>query len=177
MNTVSLVLRRVLRSYRLPCAFPDEPVRLAEERHSLGRFSKRTTRHRLARRPTGDSRLGRLDGRLVCPVALSPADFRPYCTALFGVLCSVRSRYLFAIGLEECLAFPVDAWGVHREYPIPAILELTLPVLPQLTGLSPCIALRSRRLQMRHPGLSVSPKDHIAREGFGLGCVAVTRGY
>jgi hypothetical protein len=77
--------------------------------HSLVRFSKRTTRRRLAHRPTRESLLGRLDERLVRPVALSPTDFRPYCTALCGVLFSVRSRYLFAIGLEECLAFSVDA--------------------------------------------------------------------
>ena len=112
----------MLRPCRFPCAFRDERVRLAGEVHSLVRFSKRTTRHRLPARLTGDSRLGHSERGLSCPVARSPADFRPCCTALFGVLCSVRSRYLFAIGLEECLVFPVDAWDVHEGYPTPTTL-------------------------------------------------------
>ncbi len=69
--------------------------------HSLARFSKRTTEHRLPTVPTGDSRLGRFLWGLVCPVALSPPGFKPYCTSRCGVLFSVRSRYLFAIGLKE----------------------------------------------------------------------------
>lgn len=95
----------MLRPYRFPYAFPGSRVRLANQVHSLGRFSKRTTRRRLDSLPTGGSLLGRFENRLVRPVARSPTDFRPYCTALLGVLFSVRSRYLFAIGLEECLAF------------------------------------------------------------------------
>ena len=106
LNTAALTM---LRPCRFPCAFRDERVRLAEEVPSLVRFSKRTTRHRLPARLTGDSRLGHSERGLSCLVARSPADFRPCCTALFGVLCSVRSRYLFAIGLEEYLAFSVDA--------------------------------------------------------------------
>ena len=126
LNTVALAM---LRPYRFPCAFPGSRVRLANQVHSLGRFSKRTTRRRLDSFPTRESLLGRFKNRLVRPVARSPADFRPYCTALFGVLFSVRSRYLFAIGLEECLAFPVDAWDVHEGDPTPA----TLGTGPQLS--------------------------------------------
>ncbi len=54
--------------------------------------------------PTGGSPLGRLSQDLVCPVAPSPLDFRPYFTSRWRVLCSVRSHYLFAIGLESYLA-------------------------------------------------------------------------
>ncbi len=174
LNTVALAVR--LRPYRFPCAFPDNPVRLASGMHSLVRFSKRTTEHRLPSSPTGDSRLCRSSRDLVCPVAPSPTDFRPYCTALLGVLFSVRSRYLFAIGLEECLVFPVDAWGVHEGYPTPA----TQGTDPQtLSTVRDC-----RPVSCSVPGdfsstLSAccQPVHHIAREGFGLDCVAVTRGY
>ena len=62
-------------------------------------------------------------------VALSPTDFKTYCTALLGVLFSVRSHYLFAIGLEKCLVFAVDAREIHEGYPTPATLELTRLVL------------------------------------------------
>ena len=79
------------------------------EIHSLGRFSKRTTQHRLHDSLTGDLRLGHSSRDLVCHVVRSPTDFRPYCTVLLGVLFSVRSRYLFAIGLEEYLVFSGDA--------------------------------------------------------------------
>ena len=41
------------------------------------------------------------------------------------MLFSVRSRYSFAIGLEECLVFAVGARDVHGGYPTPATLELT----------------------------------------------------
>ena len=75
------------------------------------------------------------------------------------MLCSVRSRYLFAIGLGECLAFAVDARGVREGYPTPSTLGLTRPVLRLLTGLSPCVALRSRRLQKTGRGVSVSPNS------------------
>ena len=114
--------------------------------HSLGRFSKRTTRRRLVSFPTRESLLGRFKRRLVRPVALSPADFRPYCTALLGVLFSVRSRYLFAIGLRTYLVLADDVCRIHEEFPIPDTLELTHGLLGSDTGLSPCIALRSRRL-------------------------------
>ena len=131
--------------------------------HSLGRFSKRTTRRRLVSLPTRRSLSGRFENRLLRPVARSPADFRPYCTALLGVLFSVRSRYLFAIGLEEYLAFPGDAWGVHGGYPTPATLDLTPFVLAHLTGLSPCFTLRSRRLQMYGRNLIVNPNTTLVR--------------
>lgn len=154
---------KVLRPYRFPCAFLGSRVRLAIQVHSLGRFSKRTTRRRLVSFLTGGSLLGHFKRRLVRPVARSPTDFRPYCTALLGVLFSVRSRYLFAIGLEECLAFPGDAWSVHRGYPTPATLDLTPSVLTHLTGLSPCFTLRSRRLQMSCRDLSVNPNTTLVR--------------
>ena len=100
----------------------------------------------------------------------------PCCTALLGVLCSVRSRYLFAIGLEECLAFAVDARGIHEGYPTPGTLELAHTVLVYGTGLSPCVVLCSKRLLVDCRVLSASP-DTTCPCGFGLGCVAFTRGY
>ncbi len=103
----------------------------------------------------------RFDQDLVCPVALSPTDFTPYCTSLLGVLFSVRSRYLFAIGLEECLVFAVDACNIHEEYPIPATLELTRSLLVNSTGLSPCIVLRSRRLRVAFREVIVSPNTTL----------------
>jgi hypothetical protein len=129
--------------------------------------------HRLPRVPTAGSRPGRFLVDLVCTIALSPTDFRPYCTSLCGVLFSVRSRYLFAIGLEECLVFAVDARVVHEGYPTPATLELTHNVLVWITGLSPCIALRSRRLHADVLLLSVSPYTTLPPRGlrFGLGRV------
>jgi hypothetical protein len=166
----------MLRSYRFPYAFLDEPVRLAEQIHSLVRFSKRTTELRLLSRPTGRSPYGRLERGLSSPVALSPTDFMAYCTALLGVLFSVRSRYLFAIGLEECLAFPVDAWDIHEGYPTPATQVLTHTLLIYDTGLSPCFVLRSRRLLVDGRVLIVNPYTTFP-EGFGLGCVAFTRRY
>ena len=145
--------------------------------HSLARFSKRTTEHRLPVRSTGRSPYGRLARDLVCPVARSPSDFKPYCTSLLRVLFSVRSRYLFAIGLEECLALAVDACQIHEGFPTPATPGLTHVVLIFTTGLSPCLTLRSRRLREDDRTMRVSPIHHIAREGFGLGWIAFTRGY
>ena len=92
------------------------------------------------------------------------------------MLFSVRSRYLFAIGLEECLVFAVDARDIHEGYPTPDTLELTHIVLACNTGLSPCIALRSRRLLAGFPMMRVSPNTTLP-EGFGLDCVGFTRRY
>ena len=166
----------MLRPYRFPCAFPDNQVRLAKEIHSLVRFSKRTTELRLLSRPTGRSPFGRFERGLSSPVALSPTGFMPYCTALLGVLFSVRSRYLFAIGLEECLAFAVDARDIHEGYPTPATLVLAHTVLNHGTGLSPCFVLRSRRLLVIGRVLVANPYTTCPC-GFGLGCIAFTRGY
>ena len=176
MNTVSLDFRRSLRSYRFPCAFLDGRVRLAKQVHSLVRFSKRTTEHRLPSSPTSGSRHGRSSRDLVCPVARSPTEFRLYFSSLLGILFSVRSRYLFAIGLEECLVFAVDARDVDEGYPTLATLVLTRPILTSLTGLSPCIALRFRRLLGTGRTLIVS-LHHMSRERFGLDWPAFTRGY
>ncbi len=166
----------MLRSYRFPYAFPGSRVRLAKQAHSLVRFSKRTTERRLLSVPTADSRPGRFPTGLVRPVVLSPPDFKPYCTALLGVLFSVRSRYLFAIGLEECLVFAVTVSGIHEGYPTPATLELTHAVPVSVTGLSPCITLRSRRLHGNCPTMRASPNTTLP-EGFGLDCVGFTRRY
>ena len=157
---MALVVR--LRPYRFPCAFLDGRVRLAKQVHSLVRFSKRTTEHRLPSSPTSGSPRVRLSKDLVCPVARSPAEFRLYCSSLLGILFSVRSRYLFTIGLEEYLVFPVDAWDVHEEYPIPASLGLIPIVLQPDTGLSPCIALRFRRLLGLGRMLKISPTPHVS---------------
>ncbi len=173
LNTAALAM---LRPCRFPYAFPDDRVRLVNQTYSLVRFSKRTTEHRLPVLPTGSSRYGRFVQDLVCPVALSPTDFTPYCTSLLGVLFSVRSRYLFAIGLEECLVFPVDAWDIHEGYPTPDTLELTRLLLHDSTGLSPCFVLRSRRLRVVFRRVSVSPNTTLP-EGFGLDCVAFIRHY
>ena len=112
----------------------------------------------------------------MCPVAPSPTDFRPYCTSLFGVLFSVRSRYLFAIGLESYSVLAVDARYIHEGYPTPATQELTHTILILITGLSPCVALCSKRLRETVPVLSVSPYTTLP-EGFGLDWVAFTRRY
>ena len=174
LKTAALVRR--LRPYRFPYAFPDAPVRLAKQVHSLARFSKRTTEHRLPSSPTTDLRPSRSSRGLVCPIALSPPDFRPYFTSLWRILFSVRSRYLFTIGLREYLALAVDACRIHEEIPIPATLELTHIVLDRVTGLSPCIALHSRRFHADVQMMKVSPNTTLP-EGFGLGCAGFTRGY
>ena len=111
--------------------------------------------------PTADSRPVRSPSGLSCPVVQSPTDFRPYCTSLLRVLFSVRSRYLFAIGLEECLVFAVDARDIHEGYPTPDTLELTRSVLVDNTGLSPCFVLRSRRLRVEFREVIVSPNTTL----------------
>ena len=151
----------MLRPCRFPYAFPDERVRLAGQVHSLVRFSKRTTEHRLPGLPTGDSRLGRFATDLSCPVALSPPDFKPCCTSLLGVLFSVRSRYLFAIGLRTYVVLTDDVCRIHEEFPIPVTLELTHGLLLPDTGLSPCITLRSRRLLETVRPMGVSPNTTL----------------
>ena len=161
LNTVALARR--LRPYRFPYAFPDAQVRLVKQTHSLVRFSKRTTEHRLPSIPTAGSHLGRSSKGLLCPVAPSPTDFRPYCTSLFGVLFSVPSRYLFTIGLESYLVLVVDADQIHEGYPTPATLDLTHTLLACVTGLSPCIALRSRRLHTDVRMMRVSPNTTLPR--------------
>ena len=113
---------KALRPCRFRYVYSDSRIRLAVEIHSLVRFSKRTTQHRLLCRLTGRSRVGHFDRDLVCHVVLSPTDFRPYCTILCGVLFSVRSRYFFAIGLEECLVFPGDARGIFTRDIRPTLL-------------------------------------------------------
>ncbi len=97
----------------------------------------------------------------MCPVALSPTDFTPYCTSLCGVLFSVRSHYLFAIGLEECLVFAVDACDIHEGYPTPDTLELTRSLLDDGTGLSPCFVLYSKRLLVIVREVIVSPNTTL----------------
>ena len=147
----------MLRPCWFPYASPGKRVRLANQIHSLVRFSKRTTEHRLPVSSTGGSRRGRFSQDLVCPVAPSPPDFRPYCTSRWRVLFSVRSRYLFTIGLEEYLALAVDACLIHEGFPTPDTPVLTHAVLLAVTGLSPCFALRSRRLHGECLALIVSP--------------------
>jgi hypothetical protein len=169
-------LARRLRPCRFPYAFPDTPVRLAKQVHSLVRFSKRTTEHRLPAGPTTDLRPSRSQQGLVCPVVLSPPDFKLYFTSLWRILFSVRSRYLFTIGLGEYLALAVDACHLHEGIPTPATLELTHAVLDRVTGLSPCIVLHFRRLHTDVLTMIVSPNTTLP-EGFGLGCAASTRGY
>lgn len=159
----------MLRPCRFPYAFLDNRVRLVNQAHSLVRFSKRTTEHRLPNHLTVLSRVGHYDRDLVCPVVPSPTDFTPYCTSLRGVLFSVRSHYLFAIGLEECLVFPVDAWDIHEGYPTPDTLELTRLVLIYTTGLSPCLVLCSKRLPADFLRVIVSPNTTLpVRLRFGL---------
>ncbi len=171
---MALVVR--LRPYRFPFAFPDDRVRLAKQAYSLVRFSKRTTEHRLPAGPTTGSHLVRFPRGLVCPVVQSPTDFKNYCTSLCGVLFSVRSRYLFAIGLEECLVFAVDAREILEGYPTPDTLVLTRLILLDSTGLSPCFVLRSRRLRVAVLRVRVSPNTTLP-EGFGLDCVGFIRHY
>ena len=92
------------------------------------------------------------------------------------MLFSVRSRYLFAIGLRTYLVLADDVCRIHEEFPIPVTLELTHGRLVPDTGLSPCITLRSRRLLENVWPMGVSPNTTLP-EGFGLDCVAFTRGY
>ena len=159
MKTAALVVR--LRPCRFPYAFLDDRVRLAKQAHSLARFSKRTTEHRLPAGPTAGSPPGRFPQGLVCPVAPSPPDFRPYCTSLLRVLFSVRSRYLFTIGLESYLVLADDACRIHEGFPTPATLELPHDVLTFTTGLSPCITLRSRRLREDGRPMKGSPNTTL----------------
>ncbi len=159
LNTAALVVR--LRPCRFPYAFLDDRVRLVKQAHSLVRFSKRTTGHRLPERLTTGLHLIHWVRDLLCPVAPSPTDFTPYCTSLRGVLFSVRSRYLFAIGLEECLVFAVDARDLHEGYPTPDTLELTRLLLIDSTGLSPCFVLHSRRLRVAVRRVIVSPNTTL----------------
>ncbi len=77
------------------------------------------------------------------------------------MLFSVRSRYLFAIGLEECLVFAVDARDIHEGYPTPDTLGLTHSVLVDDTGLSPCFVLYSKRLRVAVLLLRVSPNTTL----------------
>ncbi len=120
--------------------------------------------------------MGRFSTSLVCHLVLSPTEFKLYCTIRCGVLFSVRSRYLFAIGLEECLVLSGDARYIHEGYPTPATLELTHTLLHTSTGLSPCLTLYSKRLRSLFHVLKVSP-DTTLPDGFGLDCVAFTRRY
>ena len=106
---------------------------------------------------TGDSRLGHSSGDLVCPIALSPTEFMRYFTSRLRVLCSVRSHYLCAIGLEECLALAVDACRVREGFPTPATPELTHSILTSSTGLSPCITPCFKGLHRSGLLLQVSP--------------------
>ncbi len=110
---------------------------------------------------TADSRPVHFSEDLVCPVARSPPDFKPYCTSLCGVLFSVRSRYLSAIGLEVYLVLAVNAGHIHEGDPTPDTLELTHVVLVCITGLSPCITLHSRRLHAGFPTMRVSPNTTL----------------
>ncbi len=126
--------------------------------------------------PTTGSHLSRSSRDLSCPVALSPPEFRPYFTSLRRVLCSVRSRYLFTIGLGECLALAVDACHIHEGFPTPDTLEPAHAVLVVDTGLSPCFAPHSRGLRDDDQAIVAGPNTTLA-EAFGLGCVAFTRGY
>lgn len=77
------------------------------------------------------------------------------------MLFSVRSRYLFAIGLEECLVFAVDARDIHEGYPTPDTLELTRLLLVDTTGLSPCFVLYSKRLPVGFRRVIVSPNTTL----------------
>lgn len=77
------------------------------------------------------------------------------------MLFSVRSRYLFAIGLEECLVFAVDARDIHEGYPTPDTLGLTRLLLVDGTGLSPCFVLYSKRLLVEFLRVLVSPNTTL----------------
>ena len=95
-----------LRPCRFPYAFPDAPVRLATRTHSLVRFSKRTTEHRLPTGPTTGLPPSRSRTGLSCPVAPSPTDFRPSFTPLvrgafqrsLTLLVRYRSRVVLSLG-------------------------------------------------------------------------------
>ncbi len=159
LKTAALAVR--LRPCRFPCASPDARVRLAIQTHSLARFSKRTTEHRLPVSLTVSSQICHFSGDLVCPVAPSPTEFKLYFTSLLRVLCSVRSHYLCTIGLEECLAFAVDACVVREGFPTPATPELTHAVLAFITGLSPCFIPCSKGFHEDGQAMRVSPNTTL----------------
>ncbi len=85
VSTAALVSRcERLRPCRFPCACPDDRVRLAGRVHSLVRFSKRTSGHRLRPTSTVGSPPVRSSVDLVCPVVLWPADCRPFAPPVVG---------------------------------------------------------------------------------------------
>ena len=77
------------------------------------------------------------------------------------MLFSVRSHYLFTIGLGEYLVLAVDACHLHEGFPTPATLELAHDLLVLDTGLSPCIALRFRRLRENVQSMHASPNTTL----------------
>ena len=84
LETAALTCSRKLRPCWFPYVFPGDRVRLAIQAHSLVRFSKRTMEHRLPTVPTEGSRPGRSPAGLVCPIALSPTDFKPLSPPVVG---------------------------------------------------------------------------------------------
>lgn len=51
-------------------------------------------------------------------------QFQALFTSFLGILFSIPSRYYYAIGLDMYLELGVDASHIHRQYPMPATLEL-----------------------------------------------------
>lgn len=170
-----------LRPYRFPYAFPDSRVRLAIQTHSLARFSKRTTERRLRLFPTTGSPPGRFTVGLVRSVALSPRDFRPYCTSFLRVLFSVHSRYLFTIGLEEYLVLAVDACHVDEGFPTPATQEQAHNRSSTIRGYHPVSRSVPEDFSQTIGRLRLVRTPHCPRgrclAGFGLDYVAFTRRY
>ncbi len=163
---------KMLRPCRFPCASPDARVRLAGQTHSLARFSKRTTEHRLPTIPTVPSRVRRSSWDLVCPVAPSPPEFRPFQLPVRGafqrsltLLVRYRSRGVFSLG-RRCrprsrgISDPrYSGTDAHRTSPrYGAITLYRAPFQETSRGVS---------------GVASQPEHHIAHSGlrFGLGRV------
>lgn len=68
------------------------------------------------------------------------------------VLCSFRSRYYCTIGLRTCLGFEVGAPEFTRDFQRTLLRRPAITLPFTLTGLSPSLVRRSRRLQVRGVG-------------------------
>ena len=93
---------------------------------------------------------------------LSAAVFYDYWVSgsfnsLSRVLFNFPSRYLYAIGLSTCLRLGVDASRLPAPYPRSGTLDAVSSFSRLLTGLSPCVALHSRSVQLRERRLKDSP--------------------
>lgn len=113
---------------------------LATEANSLARYSKRTVQLRRAA-PHYHSQVS--------------GSFN----SLSGVLFNFPSRYSYAIGLPTCLGLEVDVPHIRASYPRDTTLEHVTSFSSTATGLSPSMALLSRRLRVDERRVKDGPKS------------------